>query len=204
MLSCLKKAVFPLLYPYDIRRHSLAKNQVRTRKFTHARSPIVCVRYVGDYEMSLNDRSTTGSTKSIRSSSFSSFLHDCTQEPSHKLAGKNSSIPTEKAHGRPRHTQSKSSKYVVISLCTNPKYRSLILWRHSSTWILHVVSCRCQISLTYIRIKAIVNVLCSWVYCTKVIARIVDSWSDIWILYQEFEISTLSLPKDTQRTQEEI
>ena len=27
------------------------KNQVRTRKLTHARSPIVCVRYVRDYEV---------------------------------------------------------------------------------------------------------------------------------------------------------
>ena len=50
------------------------KNQVRMRKLTYARSPIVCLRYVGDYEVSLNDRGTTGSTFEVPSFELLLFL----------------------------------------------------------------------------------------------------------------------------------
>ena len=50
------------------------KNQVRTRKLTTARSPIVCVRYVRDYEVSINDLGTTGATFEVPSFELLLFL----------------------------------------------------------------------------------------------------------------------------------
>ena len=74
-LSGLKTVFFSsVLHPYDIWHHSWVKKQVRTRKLTYARSPIVCVRYVGDYEVSLNDRGTTGSTFEVPSFELLLFL----------------------------------------------------------------------------------------------------------------------------------
>ena len=72
-----QKVVFS--YPDDIQRHSCVKNQVPTRKLTYARSPIVYVRYmyVGDYEVSLNNRGTTGSTFEVPSFELLLFLPTC-------------------------------------------------------------------------------------------------------------------------------
>ena len=40
----------------------------------YAKSPIVCVRYVGDYEVLLNDRGTAGSTFEVPSFELLLFL----------------------------------------------------------------------------------------------------------------------------------
>ena len=47
---------------------------MRLRKLTYARSPVVCVRYFGDYEVSLNDRGTTGLTFEVPSFELLLFL----------------------------------------------------------------------------------------------------------------------------------
>ena len=94
ILSGLKKVDLSLLYPYDIRHCMWVKNQVRTRKLTDTRSPIVSIRYVGDYEVSLNDLGTR-LLKSLCSSSFSSFLHGLTMltDPIFCFAASNSNTP---------------------------------------------------------------------------------------------------------------
>ena len=70
-LSGLKKIVFPVLYPYDIRHHSWVKNQVRMRN---------CLYKVCGWLRGVVNRGTmrVRLLKSLRSSSFSSFLHGTT------------------------------------------------------------------------------------------------------------------------------
>ena len=75
MLSRVKKVGFPLLYPYNIRRHSLVKNaQTHTRQVAH------CLCKVGDYEVSLSDCGTTSSTFEVPSFELLLFLHGLTND----------------------------------------------------------------------------------------------------------------------------